>query len=164
MKCCFTGHRIIKLTEPLKRLVYDELTGLIKRGVTDFYAGGAIGWDTLCSETVICLREKYPHIKLHLVLSCSEAEQTARWNEQQRQTYRKIRKAADSIEILSDNYYDGCMKELNKRLAELADVCFCYYDERQNKSGTKQTVTMAERKGIPVINIWRMEQEINMQG
>lgn len=157
--CCFTGHRIIKLTEPLKRLVYDELTGLIERGVTDFYAGGAIGWDTLCSQAVICLREKYPQVRLHLVLPCSEAEQTARWSEIQRRAYREIRKAADSVEILYENYYDGCMKERNKRLVELADICFCYYDEKQNKSGTKQTVTMAERKGIPVINAWYAEQK-----
>ena len=42
---CFTGHRKITVTQELKRRLYIELEQLVKNGVTDFYVGGAIGFD-----------------------------------------------------------------------------------------------------------------------
>lgn len=42
---CFTGHRNIKIDENIKQKLYSILDEIIKLGVSDFYAGGAIGWD-----------------------------------------------------------------------------------------------------------------------
>ena len=43
---CFTGHR--KIDSPdmyaLKSLLDSTICGLVKRGVTDFYCGGALGF------------------------------------------------------------------------------------------------------------------------
>lgn len=150
---CFAGHRNIALTLNLKRHLYDTLESLIKQGAAEFYAGGAYGWDILCELTVIELRKVYPHIKLHLVLPCSEQEQTAKWNEKQRDLYYTILKAADSVEYISKQYFNGCMKERNARLVELADCCVCYYRKTDKASGTGQTVRMAQRKEIHVINL-----------
>ena len=67
---CFTGHRKIPaeqlnyITLNLKTLVIK----LINDGFTDFYAGGALGFDALAAQTVLMLREYYPNIKLILVL------------------------------------------------------------------------------------------------
>ena len=149
---CFTGHRNVRITNELLALLNKTLTDLIENGAADFYAGGALGWDMLCEQIVLDLRKKYPHIKLHLVLPCSEVEQTARWNDMQKEEYRKILNAANDIEYTSDHYYDGCMKVRNARLVELADCCVCYYDNR-SRSGTGQTVRMAMDKGIKIINL-----------
>ncbi|MCH5350158.1 MAG: DUF1273 family protein, partial [Oscillospiraceae bacterium] len=125
---CFTGHRNVRITNELLALLNKTLTDLIENGAADFYAGGALGWDMLCEQIVLDLRKKYPHIKLHLVLPCSEAEQTARWNDMQKEEYRRILNSANDTEYTSDYYYDGCMKVRNARLVELADCCVCYYD------------------------------------
>ena len=45
---------------------------MIGRGVTDFYNGGAIGFDMLCAKTVIALKAEYSDIKLHLLLPCPD--------------------------------------------------------------------------------------------
>jgi len=149
--CCFTGHRIIKITPELVQRLKDTITKLIERDVTDFYNGGAIGFDMLCAETVIELKAEYPDIKLHLLLPCPPEDQVKGWNKAQIARYNEILQAADSVTVLSEHYTDDCMKQRNERLVELSDCCICYCTNP--RSGTGQTVRMAREKGIDVINL-----------
>ena len=149
--CCFTGHRIIKITPELVQRLKDTIIKLITQGVTDFYNGGAIGFDMLCAETIIELKAEYPDIKLHLLLPCPPEEQVKGWNKAQVEKYNEILKAADSVTVVSEHYTRDCMKHRNERLVELADHCICYCTNP--RSGTGQTVRMAEEKGIDVINM-----------
>ena len=120
--------------------------------MTDFYDGGAIGFDMLAAETVIDLKAEYPDIKLHMLLPCPPEEQVKGWNKSQIARYEKILKAANSVTVVSENYTKTCMKQRNERLVELADFCICYCTNP--RSGTGQTVRMAERKGIKIINLF----------
>lgn len=149
---CFTGHRNVKETADLKNALIKQLVKLINEGATNFYAGGAVGWDTLCESVVIELRERFPHIKLHLILPCPAEEQTEKWREDDKAEFRRLLLASDTVEICSEHYFDGCMKLRNQRLVNLADVCVCYYNGKQ-RSGTGQTVRMAERLGKEIINL-----------
>ena len=151
---CFTGHRHIINKEKLQNRLTATIEQLISDGVTDFYAGGAVVFDTLAANTVLLLREKYPHIKLHLILPCCKSDQTAKWTTEQIAEYDKILTDADSAEYICKKYYYGCMKVRNARLVELADCCVCYYDSKNSTSGTGQTVRMAERKKIHITNLF----------
>lgn len=156
---CFTGHRIIaEDKEKLSTRLYALLERFVtEQKITDFYTGGAVGWDTLAALTVLKLRESYPEVKLHLVLPCPFEEQSAKWNEAQKAEYLHILGLADSVEQVSDRYYNGCMKARNARLVELAsDYCICYWNPKNYRSGTGQTVHMAQKKGIEVINLFEM--------
>ncbi len=77
---CFTGHRSFTGdTTNLEARLYDILERAInKESVKDFYVGGAVGWDELAAQTVLKLREIYPQIELHLILPCSNEEQSAK--------------------------------------------------------------------------------------
>lgn len=149
---CFTGHRNVKKTVELKKALIKQLLKLIGEGATGFYAGGAVGWDMLCESVVIELRERYPHIKLHLILPCSAEEQTEKWSDGNKAEFKRLLLAANTVEICSQHYFDGCMKLRNQRLVDLADLCLCYYNGKQ-RSGTGQTVRMAEQQGKKIINI-----------
>lgn len=148
---CFTGHRKITITYELKEKLRRTLISLIENGCTDFYAGGALGWDTLCEEAVLALRQEYPQIKLHLVLPCSSAEQTAKWSDWQRTRFKSILTAADDVQYTAEHYSADCMKRRNERLVELSECCVCYCTDPQ--SGTGQTVRIAERSGIKIYNL-----------
>ena len=150
--CCFTGHRIIKITPELVQRLRDTIINMIERGVADFYNGGAIGFDMLCAETVIELKAEYSDIKLHMLLPCPPKEHVKRWNKAQIARYNEILQAADSVIVLSKHYTKECMKRRNERLVELADCCICYCNNP--RSGTGQTVRIAEQKGIDVINLF----------
>lgn len=151
--CFFTGHRIIKQSNELTEHLTATIKRLIENGVTDFYAGGAIGWDMLCENTVLALRNDYPQIKLHLVLPCSPAEQCAKWSQTHKNEYDKIFALANSIELTSSFYYNGCMKKRNTRLTELGNICICYWNGNQ-QSGTYQTINIASKKAIDIINLY----------
>jgi len=142
---CFTGHRSVKETSELKNNIIEQLVKLIAEGAEVFYAGGAVGWDMLCERAVIELRERFPHIKLHLILPCSAEEQTAKWSENDKREFIELLSAADMVEVCSEHYYDGCMKVRNQRLVDLSDVCVCYLTK----------ATSAAARGRPLE--WRRE-------
>ncbi len=151
--CFFTGHRQL----PTKRLdqIYDLLiqsivTLIEEKGVTDFIAGGALGFDTMAAEAVIALREKYPFIKLHLYLPCYN--QCKKWNYNDQYMYRIIMsKADDYIYVTEGRYTYDCMHKRNRRMADDSYYCICYC--ATDRSGTGVTVRYAEQKGIYIDNI-----------
>lgn len=156
-KVFFTGHRTYSFHIDEMRRLNSVLQKFASEGRVDFYAGGAMGWDTIFENHILVLRDgKFPFIKLHLVLPCPPEEQTARWNKYDKEWYFEILSAADSVEIASEHYDKSCMKKRNERLAELGDVCVCYYDEKRTRSGTAQTVRLAEKHGKEIINILKM--------
>jgi uncharacterized phage-like protein YoqJ len=155
---CFTGHRklsgdISELSERLYRFIEK---GIINLELTDFFTGGAVGWDTVAALTVLKLRDVYPQIKLHLVLPCSNEEQTAKWTAEQKEEFKHILLLADTVEYTSQHYYSGCMKVRNARLVELAtERCYCYWNPNRKQSGTYQTIRFANNKGVMAINFYR---------
>ena len=61
--CCFTGHREIppEDREPLRAALLSEIQRLYaEKGVTEFYTGGARGFDTMAAEAVLKIREALP--------------------------------------------------------------------------------------------------------
>ena len=156
---CFTGHRTIaEDKETLSARLYVLLERLVtEKKVTDFYTGGAVGWDALAALTVLKLRESYPEVKLHLVLPCPFEEQSAKWNEAQKEEHKCIASFPDTKEFTSEHLDKHAMRIRNARLVELAsDYCICYWNPKHYRSGTGQTVRMAQKKGIEVINLFEM--------
>ena len=154
---CFTGHRTIKTDmNSFSALLLSVIEQMITdRNITDYYAGGAYGFDSIASLSVLQLKEKYPEVRLHLILPCSDEEQTDGWNTKRKTEFENILGLADSVEQVSERYYNGCMKVRNARLVELAtDYCICYWNPKHYRSGTGQTVRMAQKKGIEVINLF----------
>ena len=153
----FTGHRFIKKTEinVLKQQLYAKLSTMAEQGYTVFYAGGALGWDTMCEETVLMLKETNPQVKLNLILPCAPENQTAKWKKSDIERYSYILSRADNIEFVSKEYTPDCMYERNKMLVNTGGYCICYYDKKRPASGTGQTFRMAEHKNLPICNFYR---------
>lgn len=152
--CFFTGHRYFSIE---RDNVIEDLTSLFhilaESGFTDFYCGGAQGWDTYCGYAIGLLKKYYPQVKLHLVLPCSPEKQTLNWKDDEKAEYNVLRKIADSIEIVSDDNDKNCMKKRNARLVELGDICICYFNKKDTRSGTAQTVRMAEKANKIIFNM-----------
>ena len=148
---CFTGHRQIAYGAAMKipGLLDEVLTELCERGATTFRAGGAIGFDTVAALKVLELKERYPRIRLELILPCRN--QTEYWEDTAVRTYQYILKRADSHLFLFDAYFDGCMLERDRRLVEGSDVCVAYCN--RSRGGTAYTFTQALRAGLEVINL-----------
>lgn len=150
--CCFSGHRELptglkrwKLAKELEKAVIEQ----IENGVRFFGAGGALGFDTLAAKTVLKLREKYPDIKLILVLPCTT--QAKRWSAEDVEEYERIKAQADKVVYTSQEYTKGCMFKRNRHLVENSSVCICYLT--RDTGGTAYTVKYAQSKGLRIFNL-----------
>ena len=150
--CCFTGHRKIPENElsNLQKRLQKTVKGLLKQGVTTFYAGGALGFDTLAAQAVLNARRFHPQVKLILALPCHN--QAARWKEGDRLLYESIKQRADKVVYVSEQYTRGCMFERNRYMVDHSDICICYYCT-DGEGGTAYTVRYAEKKAIPIVNL-----------
>ena len=148
---CFTGHRSIPYADAarLPDLLGEVISRLCERGATTFRAGGAMGFDTVAALKVLDMKEKYPGIRLELILPCRN--QTERWEETAVRTYYYILNQADSYRFLFDAYFDGCMLERDRRLVEGSDVCVAFCN--RSRGGTAYTFALALRSGLEVINV-----------
>lgn len=148
--CCFTGHRVISRgdTEYLTYALRSEIQRLYERGVTEFCAGGAKGFDMLAAEVVLELRETLP-IHLHLILPCRD--QCRGWPMDLRLRYDAILQTADSIQYICDTYEKGCMHKRNDALVNVSAFCICYLQRPQG--GTAYTVKKARQDGLEIIHL-----------
>ncbi len=150
--CSFTGHRIIKSEHrgEIANLVLRAIEYAYGKGCKNFYAGGAIGFDTIAAKEVIRFRISHPDVRLILMLPC--INQDEKWNENDKALYRYTLGEADEIIYISDVYTPTCIKERNMRLAESGDIVIIYVGRRN--SGSAQTAAMAERLGKEIYNLY----------
>jgi uncharacterized phage-like protein YoqJ len=145
--CFFTGHRIMSAAEAveLDALVEQICLKLYKQNhVTHFICGGAIGFDTLAARVVLRLRKRYPSVKLHLYLPCTD--QAKKWSLHDKEVWQEIYNAADErYFVLNDKYIPGCMQQRNRAMVDAAyfAVAFC----KNKRSGTYSTVKLAHEHG-----------------
>lgn len=102
--CCFTGHREIPSGQRRRIFAKTEeaIEGLIKKGYLYFGAGGALGFDTIAAFAVLKLKERYPDIRLILVLPCFS--QTRGWSQEDIEIYDDIKQKADKVVYTSQEY------------------------------------------------------------
>lgn len=149
--CCFTGHRQIpsEYLPAITRKLRDTLIFYIEQGYQYFGAGGALGFDTLAARTVLNLKQRYPDIKLILVLPCKD--QATRWSASDIEEYERIKSCADKIVYTAERYFNGCMQKRNRHLVDCSSLCICYLTKQSG--GTKYTVDYATANGVSVINL-----------
>ncbi|MEA4870290.1 hypothetical protein SDC9_112728 [bioreactor metagenome] len=157
--CCFTGHRPNALpalgkedTEEMQSLVFlleRAVTDALESGVTDFYVGGAQGFDTLAAEAVLRMRWLFPDLSLHLALP--GRDQTKGWNERDLARYESIYQDAAEVWYAADLCSPESMRRRNRYLVDHAGRCVAYL--RRMRGGTLYTVNYALDSGIPVDNL-----------
>jgi len=159
--CCFTGHRTIakRHAEGIHDAVLGQIRNLREAGVTDFIAGGAVGFDTIAALAVLKAKESDPAIRLILAVPC--LNQTEKWSSlpnslELLRTYKEIMGKADEVIYVSERtYFDGCMKLRNQFMVDHASHCIAYWNG--SRGGTSQTVRMAEKADLEIINVYKSE-------
>lgn len=157
--CCFTGHRPNALPESgnerkpgmraLLALLERAVARAVSDGCTEFYTGGALGFDTLAAEAVLRYRAIDPSVSLHLALP--GRNQTEGWSEAQLSRYDAILSRASEVWYAADRCSPGSMQRRNRYLVDHATRCVAYL--RRMKGGTLYTVNYALNSGIEVDNL-----------
>lgn len=150
---CFSGHRNAEISPAVQTIFDIMLYTRVINGCCDFYAGGAAGWDAFCSKKVIALRNSGLNVRLHLILPYSFEEYTKRWTKRNRCELLEIKEQANTVEYITEQFTYDCIKQRNQRLVDSAGWLWCFYDEKRSRSGTGQTVRMAEKLGLRIRNL-----------
>ena len=149
--CCFTGHRKIPpaLEAALRKNLTLAIGSLYERGIRRFYTGGAKGFDTLAAEAVLSYRESRRDVSLCVVIP--HKRQASGWDRADIERYERINHAADEVICLAERYYQGCMQNRNRYMADKSSVCVCFLTE--SAGGTAFTVQYARKQGLEIWNL-----------
>lgn len=147
----FTGHRNIDddTGADISFVLDYLLKTMVNSGITKFYAGGALGFDTLAALAVLRLKGKFPSVTLELILPCRN--QTRFWSARDVEVYNYILSQADRVEYIANTYTSTCLHERNNRLVELGDIGVAFLEH--SGGGTAYTVNRALNHQKEIINI-----------
>ncbi len=147
----FTGHRSLSPEETLQaaEALHNTVDLLISMGATDFYAGGALGFDTLAARAVLAAKNAGADVHLHLLLPFPG--QDRRWGRDDKAMYRSILESADSCEYFCEKYLPGVYHLRDRAIVERSETIVAFLSRKSG--GTAYTVALADSLGKEIINL-----------
>ncbi len=162
ISCCFTGYRPQKFPFPLdssdiryidfENRLTAEIVTLINSGCLTFYTGMAMGFDIIAAECVVTLAEAMKDHAVRLVCAVPFKEQAKSYSPDWKLRYNNILAKADSIILISDDYYRNCYFDRNRFMVDNSDFVLTWFDG--SKGGTKNTIDYAKSINRKVINLY----------
>lgn len=156
-RCCFTGHRPDKMTlgeKEIKPMLEKAIDEAIEDGYVTFITGMAMGVDIWAAEIV--LERKKKNDNLHLICALPHLGFETRRSLSEKMKFNKIIKKADMVKEINDHYFRACYQVRNEWMVDRSNLVIAVFNGQ--KSGTKNTVDYAIRKGVRVKNI--IENEV----
>ena len=147
-RCCFTGHRPdkIKMSEKeIKTLLEQAIDNAIADGYVTFITGMAMGTDIWAAEIV--LERKKTNENLHLICALPHPEFESRRSMEEKMRFKN----ADLVKEINDYYFANCYQARNEWMVDRSNLVIAVFTGQ--KSGTKNTIDYANKKGIRVINV-----------
>ena len=168
--CAFTGYRPSKMPwgynesdarcAEFRFRLREALEYLIGQGYTDFMSGGALGFDQMAARIVLSLREKYPWVRLIMVIPFDG--QADKWSQEQRGRWLEIIEASDKVIHISHSYDKGVFFRRNHYMVDHVDLLLAAYDGQPG--GTAGTIAYAKRHGVRVTYILPVKASIQNAG
>ena len=151
-RCCFTGHRPDKIElgeKEIKPLLEKAIDEAISEGFVTFITGMAMGTDIWAAEIVLDRKKKNKN--LHLICALPHPGFESRRNFTEKKRFSKIIKKADLVKEINDHYFTGCYQVRNEWMVDRSNLVIAVFNGQ--KSGTKNTVDYAIKKGININNV-----------
>lgn len=151
-RCCFTGHRPDKIElgeKEIKPLLEKAIDEAISEGFVTFITGMAMGTDIWAAEIVLDRKKKNKN--LHLICALPHPGFENRRNFTEKIRFSKIIKKADLVKEINDHYFTGCYQVRNEWMVDRSNLVIAVFNGQ--KSGTKNTVDYAIKKGININNV-----------
>lgn len=145
--CSVTGHRVTYKDLNLEKLK-EEFIKLIKDGYDTFLIGMALGFDTVCFQTLEKLREEN-NIKIIAVVPCKN--QSYKFTSEQKEEYQRMLQVANETLYISQEYTKNCMIKRNDFLVKNSSSIVVYL--RRDFGGTFYTYNKAKKENIKIIEI-----------
>ncbi len=157
--CCFSGYRPHKFPfafssgnkgyTQLESDITNAILQSYKEGYRTFLCGGAMGFDLLCGEIVLLVKQKLPDIKLVCVLPF--LEQANAFPHDWGLRYRTVLGKSDNIIYASEKYSPRCFFARNQKMVDASSRLITYFDGKSG--GTARTLSYAQRQKLDIVNL-----------
>lgn len=148
-RCCFTGHRPEKLTEPADVVIAGlerEIRNAIIDGLNVFITGMARGVDIWAAEIVLRLRSEGEDVKL---ICASPYEGFERgWRADWQHRYNAILRNADLVRYICSGYSRACFQIRNEWMVNHSSLVIAAFNGEPG--GTKNTIDYAAKASVTV--------------
>ena len=160
----FSGHRPDRLPgngEPsapemqaLTAALRQALVSAIDRGKTVMLHGCMAGWDIICAEQIILLKEQFPRVQLISIAPYKAAffSREKCWTADWISRVREVFNQHDMGIKIAETYRPGIYYERNRVLVDHSSELICYWNG--DGGGTKYTVELAKEKDLLVSNLY----------
>lgn len=147
----FTGHRELPPNSlNIRKSLHNTLTYYINMGYHTFLCGMAMGFDLLCGEEVVKLKENYPNVRLVLCIPCTN--QDYYFSAIDKKRYSFLIENCDDTIFISKNCTKEAMLKRNRFMVDNCNLVIAY--KARDFGGTAYTINYALRKGVEVVNIY----------
>ncbi len=141
----FTGHRDLP-ADFNKSNLEKKIEEYIISGKEVFLIGMAVGFDTVCFQTVEKLRKKHKNIKIIACVPCENQQKNFSFF--QKLEYARMLKKADQVVLVSREYTPYCMQKRNMFMVDNCSILLAYLTK--NTGGTANTVNYAKKQGVKI--------------
>lgn len=148
-RCAFTGHRPEKVIGSEGKIIVElrkEILKAIDDGYRVFLTGMSRGVDLWAADIVIELRRYNKDLKLMCVIPFEGMEE--RWPVDWKKHFNLVRKQADWVQVLSDQYYSDAYQNRNQWLVNHSSRLIAVFNG--DPSGTGNTIQYARDQRIQV--------------
>lgn len=156
---CFTGHRPEKLpdggncfspaTDVIKSMLYRCVKDSIDNGMNCFITGCARGVDLWAGEVLMEMRNKGADLHIIAAVPCRDYAKNFTGND--KLVFGELLSCADRIVYISEEYTKSCIRMRNEYMVNHSSRIIAVIG--QSRSGTGQTLRMAERAGLDTVVI-----------
>lgn len=136
--CTFFGHRECHTLDG--KILYNAIEKLINNGADKFYVGKEGQFDHMALDSLIKLKNEYPHISFSVVLAYMPK------NKDEYNLYEGYSLYPEGLETVPPRF---AVDRRNKWMIEHADSCLCYIDHTWG--GAYKYAKVAKKKGLNVI-------------
>ena len=121
----------------------------MENGISAFLAGGAVGFDLMCSRIVLDLKQTHPYARLEIVIPSPDYDKF--FSEKTKMLYSRIFQKADDIVFISKEYTIKSIFLRNMYMVDRSShlVCFCTKQE----GGSFFTMSYAKKKNLTIYNV-----------
>ena len=139
-----TGHRFVEF--PVDRFVRSIAAELCLLGPRKVISGMALGLDMALAEAALM-------IGVPFIAAVPFPMQASRWPEDQQARWRGLLLKAYEVVHISPFTVTSAYERRNRWMIDRADQVLAYWDGSLN-GGTANGVRYAEKKRVPILNLW----------
>lgn len=147
----FTGHRQVINYKQTAERVKDAIRYCYKNGARFFYAGGAVGFDTVAAEAVLDLKAELTDIVLIIVAPFPEQDKY--FNIENKKRYMSVFNRADEVVTISSSFSNIAYLKRNDYMISHSCQLIAYWDGK-SLGGTSYTVRKARDKKLTIYNLY----------